>query len=508
MTGGQKSVSSVALLSVAEMYRADAATMLGSVAGCGQVPGVTLMENAGAAVAAAIRARYQPRRVLVLAGPGNNGGDGFVVARLLEAAGWSVDLALLGSRTRLKGDAAHHADLWQGETKALDPADVLSAELVVDALFGAGLDRPLEGKPAEVIDALADGNCPVVAVDVPSGLSGDTGQPVGDKVVAAQQTVTFCRAKPGHLLLPGRALCGEVLVADIGIPDGVIDAIGPQCWRNDPCLWNADVPRRGLVDHKYTYGHAVIVGGDQMTGAARLAAQAALRCGAGLVSLGASPEAYPIYASGSPSVIVEPIADAQAFDDLLADQRKNAWLLGPGNGVSAQTRERVLKVCAAGKAMVLDADAISVFADAPKDLLAAIIGPCVLTPHEGEFVRLFPGLRGDKLRRARKAAEESGAVLILKGADSVIAAPDGRAVINDNAPPQLATAGSGDVLAGMVLGFLAQGMAPFAAASAAVWLHGAAAQQFGPGLISEDLPTLLPKVLRQVQSDETESGEH
>ena len=501
MTGGSKSANSVALLSVAEMYRADAATMQGSVAGAGQVPGVTLMENAGAAVAGAIRARYQPGRVLVLAGPGNNGGDGFVIARLLEEAGWSVDLALLGSRTRLKGDAAHHAGLWKGETKALDPADVLGAELVVDALFGAGLDRPLEGKPAEVIDALANTRCPVVAVDVPSGLSGDTGQPVGDKVVAAQHTVTFCRAKPGHLLLPGRVLCGEVLVADIGIPDGVVDAIAPQCWRNDPCLWIGDLPRRSLADHKYKHGHAVVVGGDQMTGAARLAALAALRCGAGLVSLGVSPEAYPIYASGSPSVIVEPLTDAQAFESLLADQRKNAWLLGPGNGVNAQTRERVLKVCAAGRAMVLDADALSVFADAPEDLLTAISGPCVLTPHEGEFARLFPGLCGDKLHRAREAAEESGAVLLLKGADSVIAAPDGRAVINDNAPPQLATAGSGDVLAGMVLGLLAQGMPPFEAASAAVWMHGAAARQFGSGLISEDLPNLLPKVLRHIHGD-------
>lgn len=478
------------LLSNDQMYAADKAAAESGVAG------VTLMENAGAAVAQAIRDRYAPCAVAVLAGPGNNGGDGFVVARHLKEAGWPVRLALLGARDNLKGDAAHHAGLWDGEAEPLSRDMLVDAGLVVDALFGAGLSRPLEGGVAEVVRAVNESRLPVVAVDVPSGVSGDDGGIVGELAVAATLTVTFFRKKPGHLLLPGRARCGEVVLADIGIPDAVLTEIAPRLWENGPALWGTAYPRRRLGAHKYDYGHALVAGGATVTGAGRLASLAALRCGAGLVTVAAPEAALTVYQLASPSVITAPCDSARAWQELLADRRKNAVLLGPGGGVGEEMRSRVLASLAAGKATVLDADALTSFAEAPQKLSDAIVEDCVLTPHEGEFARLFPELEGDKLSRARAAAARSGAVVLLKGSDSVIAAPDGRAVVNGNAPPELATAGTGDVLAGMILAYLAQGVPSFEAAAMAVWLHGEAAQLFGPGLISEDLTDTLPQAQR------------
>ena len=506
------------LLSVAEMARADAAAM--APGGAAGAPGAELMENAGRAVAEAVRARHparhpahQPGPVLVLCGPGNNGGDGFVAARHLAAAGWPVRLALLGARDRLSGDAAHHAALWegpgegpgegQGTTEALteDGVDALlaGAEVVVDALFGAGLSRPLAGAARRVVEALDPGRAMVVAVDLPSGVSGDSGAVLGSAsggiAVQAALTVTFFRKKPGHLLLPGRLRCGEVVLAEIGIPEQVLAEIAPRTFENGPGLWGAGYPWRGLGDHKYDFGHALVLGGATLTGAGRLAARAALRAGAGLVTVACPPEALPIYAASTPSAITAPIATEADFAALLADGRKTAVLLGPGNGIGPETRARTLAALAAGKATVVDADALTSFQDRPTDLFEAA-GPCVLTPHEGEFRRLFPDLEGDKLSRARAAAARSGAVVLLKGADSVIAAPDGRAAINANAPAALATAGTGDVLAGLVVGLLAQGMKSFDATCAAVWLHGEAGAACGPGLIAEDLSEALPGVLR------------
>ncbi len=481
-----------ALLSVDEMTRADAAAVAAGV------PGVELMEQAGRAVAEAIRARWQPDPLLVCCGPGNNGGDGFVVARLLSAAGWPVRLALLGERDRLKGDAAHHAERWPGEVLTLAPEVIGECRIVVDALFGAGLSRGLEGAARAVIEELAARALPVVAVDVPSGLAGDTGAVLGDVCPKAALTVTFFRKKPGHLLLPGRELCGDVVVADIGIPDSVLEAIAPETWENAPGLWLDGYPWRRPGDHKYRFGHALVLGGATMTGAARLAARAALRVGAGLVTVACPRAAMPIYALGMPSGITEPLDRAADFERLLEDPRHNAVLLGPGNGVTAETRDRVLATLGAGKAVVLDADALTVFQDRPDALFDAIDGRCVLTPHEGEFARLFPDLAGDKLSRARLAAERSGAVVLLKGADTVIAAPSGKAVINANAPPELATAGAGDVLAGLITGLLAQGMEVFDSACAAAWLHGATATSIGRGMIAEDIPERLPETLRRL----------
>lgn len=486
-----------AVLSVAEMYRADkAAAELG-------VPGAALMENAGRAIAETVRARHEPCPVVVLCGPGNNGGDGFVAARHLAAAGWSVRLALLGARDRLSGDAAHHAGFWDGAVEALDesavPGLLGGAGLVIDALFGAGLSRPLEGAARAAVEAVNADRLPVAAVDVPSGVSGDSGALVGEVAVRAALTVTFSRKKPGHLLLPGRLLCGEVVVADIGIPETVLTGIAPQTFENGPALWSARYPWRRPDSHKYHFGHALILGGAVVTGAGRLAARAALRVGAGLVTVACTRETLPIYALSAPSVITAPVETEADYQALLADRRKNAVLLGPGNGVGAQTRGRALAALGTGKAVVLDADALTSFEARPSDLFEAIEGDCVLTPHEGEFGRLFADRDGDKLARARAAAALSGAVVLLKGADSVIAAPDGRAAINANAPPELATAGTGDVLAGLIVGLLAQGMTSFDAACAAAWLHGETGAALGPGLIAEDLPEALPEVLRRLR---------
>jgi NAD(P)H-hydrate epimerase len=452
--------------------------------------GITLMADAGAAVSEAIRSRWTIRPVAVLCGPGNNGGDGFVIARLLAEAGWPVRLACLGDPACLPPDARHHAGLWTGAVEALTPACVTGAGLVVDAVFGAGLNR---APPDVVTQSLAAAACPIVAVDVPSGVFGDSGAAAG--ATAAALTVTFFRKKPGHLLLPGRDLCGETVVADIGIASDVLAAIRPDCFENDPGLWAGLLPRPRPDDHKYTRGHALLIGGFPMTGAARLAARAAARAGAGATTVAVPPEAWAVYAASLLSVMVAPVAD---LPRLLADDRISALLIGPGAGVGEATRAQALALLGSGRPVVLDADAISVFADRPEALFAAVTGACVMTPHEGEFRRVFAAT-GSKLARARAASARSGAVVVLKGSDTVIAAPDGRAAINANAPPDLATAGAGDVLAGFVLGLLAQGMPAFEAACAAVWLHGAAAAAFGPGLIAEDLPDRLPQVLRALR---------
>ena len=468
-----------ALLTVAEMYRADAA------AAAAGVPSLSLMEAAGTAVARAIRRRFRPRPVAVLAGPGNNGGDGFVVARLLAARGWPVRVCLLGSADALKGDARINAERWRGPIGDLAIEALDREPLVIDALFGAGLARPIDGRGAAMLDAVNDRGLDCIAIDVPSGVAGDTGEVLG-VAPACRLTVSFFRAKPGHLLYPGRGLAGELVVADIGIPASVLADIRPATFANDPPLWRHALPTLAAAGNKYGRGHVLVRGGGEMTGAARLAADAARRIGAGLVSIACPRSAFATYAAGSPGTIVAPFADADGFAGQAADNKRTAWLIGPGAGVDAGTRQNVEAALATAKPGVLDADALTVFADDPGALFGQISGPCVLTPHEGEFRRLFHPA-GDKLARARDAARTSGAVVLLKGADTVIAAPDGCAAINHNAPADLATAGAGDVLAGMISGLLAQGMPAFEAAAAAAWMHGAAASRFGAGLIAEDL---------------------
>lgn len=476
-----------ALLTVAEMGRADA---LAVDAG---VPSLALMEAAGFAVVREIRRRWSRRRTVVLCGPGNNGGDGFVIARFLRAAGWPVSVRLLGAVDHLKGDAAINAGRWHGPLAPLDLGALDGAALVVDALFGAGLSRPVGGVAGSVLSALAaHPGVPVVAVDTPSGLDGDTGEVQGTAAPAAL-TVTFFRPKPGHVLGRGPALCGDLVVADIGIPPSVLDDIRPAGSINGPALWS--LPRPGPQDHKYTRGHAVVFGGPVMTGAGRLAARAARRMGAGLLSVAAPSSALPLYAQDAPGVLCRAIDGPEDVDALLEDGRLNALLFGPGAGRGPHTAARTLSVLAAGRATVLDADALTSFADDPAVLFEAISGPTVLTPHMGEFRALFPKIAADSnadpLVRVRQAARTSGAVVLLKGARTLVATPDGRAAVTVNAPPSLATAGSGDVLAGAILGLLAQGMPVWQAACAAAWLHGEGARHGPPGLIAEDLPDVM-----------------
>lgn len=490
----------IELLSNAEMGQADRLAVAGGVAAA------ALMENAGRAVADAVAVR-QPigSRVVIFAGPGNNGGDGFVAARVLAQRGFRVRVLLAGETNRLKGEAAGAADAWKGPIEPAQVSALSDADVVIDALFGSGLDRPVEECTRALIEAMNAQSAPVVAVDLPSGINGSSGAVMGAAVKAAQ-TVTFFRKKTGHLLLPGRLYCGAVTVADIGIPASVLGRIAPKTFENRAELWRSRFPVPRADGHKYDRGHAVIASGPAWsTGAARLAARSALRAGAGLVTIASPRAALAVNAAASLAVMVRPVDGAKELATFLADHRLNAVAMGPGIGVGEATRELVLVALSGERAVVLDADALTSFAPEPRRLAEALNArggqATILTPHEGEFSRYFGSLddrtkAGSKLERARLAARLTAAVIVLKGSDTVVAAPDGRAAIAANAPSYLATAGAGDVLTGMAAGLLAQGMPAFEAAAAAVWLHGEAAAAAGPGLISEDLPEMLPTVYR------------
>jgi ADP-dependent NAD(P)H-hydrate dehydratase / NAD(P)H-hydrate epimerase len=492
----------IELLTTSEMARADQLTIAGGM------PGIDLMERAGAAVAAAVAARHAVgSQVVVLAGPGNNGGDGFVAARLLAQRGFRVRLMHVGEIARLKGDAAIAAKNWTGPIEPASPSGFAGASVIIDALFGAGLDRLVEEPARSLIETMNAQAALVIAVDLPSGINGTSGAVMGSAVKAAQ-TVTFFRKKPGHLLLPGRLYCGMISVADIGIPDSVLEPIAAKAFENGRELWRGKFPHPRETGHKYDRGHVVVASGPAWsTGAARLAARGALRAGAGLVTIASPREALAVNAAASLAVMVRPVDGAGELTKFLVDRRLNAFAIGPGVGVGEATAEMVLAALSGERAVVLDADAITSFVGHPERLAQALLQrrgqPTVLTPHEGEFARYFGALdeetkSGSKLNRARRGAELTGAVLVFKGADTVVASPDGRAAIAANAPAYLATAGADDVLTGMVAALLAQGMPSFEAAAAAVWLHGEAAAAFGPGLISEDLPEMLPGVYRTV----------
>lgn len=451
------------VLSPVEMARADAAS---------SVPVAILMEAAGRAVARAAR-RFGPCRTLVLCGPGNNGGDGMVAARVLAQWGWPVAVA------RYPAAAGSAREGGPAIAVPFEAAEAARAGLVIDAVFGAGMRGTLPDAVAEVLHAAPR----LLAVDVPSGLDGATGQPRG-RVRAADVTITFARLKPGHLLLPGRTLCGETLLADIGLPLAALEAGRCRTWRNRPGLWHLPAP--SLNDHKYTRGHVTVLGGADMTGAARLAASAARRGGAGMVTIAATGAA-DIYRGGEPGLIVS----ERSISQLLEDTRRDVWVCGPGLGPET-ARDVLPRLLVAGRTVVADADALG---GDP----AALAGCAVLTPHGGEFARLFGAVGDDKLAATRAAAARLGSVVLLKGADTVIAAPDGRAAINDNAPPTLATAGAGDVLAGLIGVLLGQGMPAWDAACAGAWVHGRAASLAGPGLLAEDIPKYLPQAIGEAR---------
>lgn len=481
----------VALLTAEEARNADKAAIEASTSG------ETLMENAGRAIVDLIVQEYKPCNVLVVCGTGNNGGDGFVTARMLKEKNWNVTLASVGNTEDIKGDAKTAQNKWNmagGATRTFSKDLLGDAKLVVDAIFGTGLTRDVSDAGKEAIVAINASALPVVAVDVPSGIHTDSGAVMGS-AIQASHTVTFVRPKPGHVLLPGKAHTGQLHVYDIGISG---DKVKPKLYLNAPALWKHLLPLPKPDANKYSRGHTVVLGGPmQMTGASRLSAMAALRSGSGLVSIASSQDALPIYAMTLTAVMTKQVDNASQLATLLEDARISALLVGPGAGVTEKTRETTLQALKSKKACVVDADALTIFQFNTKPLFDAISGPTVLTPHEGEFERLFT-TKGVKTERAKEAAKQSGAVIVLKGNDTVIAAPDGRVSINANAPVWLATAGSGDVLAGIIAGLMGQGMPAYEAACAGAWIQGDVASRVGPGLIAEDLHSHMPATLKSL----------
>ncbi len=480
-----------AIMSVAEMKAADAAAVAAGT------PATTLMERAGKGAAEAVRQRWSRRPVVVWCGPGDNGGDGYVIARHLKRRGWPVRVEALAPPATPSCRWA--AERWRGEVHPLNPA-LSPAELYIDALFGAGLSRPLEGVADDLARAAEGLSARIVAIDTPSGIHGDTGRPIAGRALAAALTVTFHRRKPAHVLAPGggmgRAACGEVEVVDIGLSDtGAGDL-----FENDPSLWGARFPWPSNDAHKHARGRLVVVSGEAWsTGAARLSARAGLRIGAGVVTLLSPPSALAVNAAHLEAVMLAPFET----DTDLAERAANAAaaVIGPAAGVGESTARNLTALAGTGAALVVDADALTSFAHAPDELFARLDRDDVLTPHPGEFERLFPGLlktAPERIAATRQAARRADAIVLLKGPDTVIAAPDGRTAVNLNGSPWLATAGSGDVLAGFIAGLAAQGMESFDAACAGAWIHAECAAAHGPGLIAEDLPGLAPAVLKRL----------
>lgn len=498
------------ILTVAEMSEVDRLTAASGV------PTIALMENAGRKVANEVAKRFAACKTTVLCGPGNNGGDGYVIARHLQARGFDVDVVAIGNHKSLKDDAAKMAAAWRGPAQAFDPRKAVNGELYIDAVFGAGLSRPLAPEISQLFEDITVAGIPIVAVDVPSGIGGDAAKFLGDSVEPwdATLTVTFFRKKPAHVLYPARKHCGEIVVVDIGIPDGMLHALTESQGFAGPrpnCVENLEPPLPSPLQaatHKYLRGHCVVVSGSATaTGAARLAARAALRVGAGLVTVAGDATAAATLAASLTAIMVRQIDDVSSLQALLQDKRLNAVVVGPGNGIGLPTRERVAVALRSGTSVVLDADALTSFQGDADKLFEQLTPLTVLTPHEGEFERLFPGLLAESTSRieaVRAAATKARAVLLLKGPDTVVATPDGDAVVNTNAPPDLATAGSGDVLAGIIAGLMAQGMSPFDAARTGACLHGVCGRIAGRGLIAEDLADLLPRALIAVENERFE----
>ncbi|MCX5590987.1 NAD(P)H-hydrate dehydratase [Alcaligenes endophyticus] len=452
-----------------------------------------LLWSAAQAVANEVMQRWPQGSVLVLCGRGLNGADGFLCGELLRQQGRTVDICSLYAETELSPQTSWAKQQWHGRLVSTAQLALSHYTVVVDAMVGAGLNRPLDAKLATLLEQLMHANLPVCAIDLPSGMDGDSGQYVGPQL-RASCTVTFERYKPAHVLQPGASYCGDIVLASLAVPSQAYRTLPISSWRNDPQLWCDVLPWPTVDSHKFTRGHAVILGGESLTGASRLAARAAQRAGAGLVSLYVPPSVWAPCAAALESIMVGKLADI-----IPDDPRISAYLYGPGAGVNAQTYTRVMQLLCSDKPVVLDADALTVFQEDPSVLWEAMCPECVITPHEGEFARLFKDLQGpNKLARAKAAAQRSGAVVVLKGSDTVIAAPDGRCIVNVVASPFLATGGSGDVLAGVITGLLAQGMPVFEAAAAAVWLHGKIGLNHGPGLIPEDIIHALPRVLNEL----------
>ncbi len=501
----------------------------------GRVSGAVLMERAGRGVFEAICTAWPElaaggATAAILCGPGNNGGDGFVVARLLSDLGWAVTAYFNGDPSKLPENAFSAFRHWQGPTRPLSDYASSSEDIIVDALFGTGLARPVSGEFLAALGVASERprTSKLVAVEVLSGFSSDSGHlPEGSNDypvrLRADITVTFQAPRLGHFTgsLPARS--GRLVVVPIGVelPDG--DSVVRLLEAPEP-----EQVTKGLLGHKYGHGHAlVLAGGATKGGAGRLAARGALRVGAGLVTLGACDEALAENAARLDAIMLRRIDGGEDLGLALADPRITALCLGPGlgldrgaaglvgaaldwilppdapliDGTDAQIAAH-LRRYGRRVPVVLDADALTLLAS-EGGFEAKLHEGCVLTPHEGEFARLFPDLNGpDKPERVRAAAERVGCVVVMKGPDTVVAAPDGRIWIGgafyDRAAPWLATAGSGDVLAGMIAGLMARGLLPVVAACAAVWLHQDAGRRLGAGLIAEDIPEALPAILREI----------
>lgn len=479
------------ILTSAEMAAADRSAVATGT------PGYTLMQRAATAVARTLQTVWPTGPVLVLAGPGKNGGDGWEAARLLLEAGREVDIVSVVPKEALPGDAALAADRWIHPTLDISEVDPTPQTIVIDALFGAGLSRPLDGNAAILAEKCRSAGARVLAVDVPSGLNADTGLPLGE-VVPADVTVTFQTRKPGHLLAPGRDLCGRVVVADIGLSEIDLLAGSPTAWEGAPEFFAQNLPTPNAATHKYSRGWMLGFMGDEMPGASLLAAAAARRVGAGIVSLIAG-EGGPT--SGVPDGVLIERGDARRRT-LLKDDRVSTILIGPGLG-RARAAEVLPDVLGWAGPVVVDGDGLTSLADFAADRMkpfrSAGVGATILTPHAGEFSRLFPDLSGDLASRARAAAKRSGCIVVAKGALTVVAEPGGRLAFGPLGPPDLATAGSGDTLAGIIAGLSAQGMPAFSAAVAGVWLHVEAAKAAGNNLIAEDLAGRLPGILAQLK---------
>jgi len=520
----------------------------------GDVTGLTLMERAGRGVVEAIfeewpDLKHSSYRAVVLCGPGNNGGDGFVVARLLKEWGWEVEVYLYGDAENLPPDARRNYDRWcalgnvapvSRDMRRWNGAywDDRDVALVIDALFGTGLTRPIEGALSDLIAALclyefATGGARRVAVDIPSGLDSDSGRVLG-AAIDADLTVTFHSMKLGHALSDGPGLCRRTVVKDIGIKPGT-GAFAPKFTEGEGAGWTvggaAARPAQDRIwpvafvgegcgsllgkkqGNKFSHGHALVLSGPSgKGGAARLAARGALRIGAGLVTVGCPPGALAENAAQLNAIMLTPVHDAQALARVLEDTRINALCLGPGLGVNEDSAHLVAGVLESRRKTVLDADALTLIAASPA-LFGMLHENCVMTPHAGEFARLFPDLADrlnappvkgpaySKVEATRAAAKHAGCVVLFKGADTVIGAPNGQCALHaaayGRAAPWLATAGSGDVLAGFITGLMARGQAPVLAAQTAAWAHVECALSFGPGLIAEDLAEQLPALLRQ-----------
>lgn len=488
-------IQELELLTAEQMQTADKAAIDAGT------PSYDLMTMAGNSAAFVIRERFSPMPVLVLAGGGNNGGDGYIIAQSLLDDGWEVICSPIGAESPKKPDLIHARGDFKGEVREFSTDLLESNPLIVDAIFGTGLSKPPGDEVKKIIAAVRERNLPVVAVDIPSGVNADSGEVMGDAFDAAI-TVTFMRKKLGHVLIPGKNHCGEVLVANIGIPEAVMESVAPRVWENDPVLWLPLFPAVASDAHKYSRGHSVVLGGGiTQTGAAKLASRAALRSGAGLVSVACDEKSLPVYAASLSAIMTKQTDTVDAFSKLLEDERVTSVIIGPGAGITEYTRQSVLTALRLGKKCVIDADAISAFEDTPETLFNHLKAECLLTPHEGEFERLFKGVVDlNKVELTKIAAKKANATILLKGADTVIASPDGRAVVNSNAPSDLATAGSGDVLAGICGGLIAQGMPTFEAACAAAWMHGFTAASIGAGLIAEDLTETLPSAITMLRN--------